>query len=108
MDKSGSTSIPKRRKTPKAIAVIDADCCTGCAACCEVCPVDCISLIRHAPGVLGIDVWCEVDGDRCVGCQLCIHLPRKKANPFQLKICPWDAIEMICPQVDQASFARHA
>src|SRR5262245_53006541 len=31
-----------RKKLPKALAVVNADNCTGCEACVEVCPVDCI------------------------------------------------------------------
>ena len=31
-----------RKKLPKELAVINADNCTGCESCLEVCPVDCI------------------------------------------------------------------
>ena len=31
-----------RKKLPKELAVINADNCTGCESCREVCPVDCI------------------------------------------------------------------
>ena len=31
-----------RKKLPKEVAIINADNCTGCEACLEVCPVDCI------------------------------------------------------------------
>ena len=37
MAKAGS-----RKKVPKFVAVINADNCTGCESCLEVCPVDCI------------------------------------------------------------------
>ena len=33
-----------RKKVPKELAVINADNCTGCESCLEVCPVDCIEL----------------------------------------------------------------
>ena len=80
-----------RKKLPKELAVINADNCTGCEACLEVCPVDCIIKIQQNP----TQSWCEIDLDRCVGCQLCVHIPGKKSNPYELKVCPWDAIEMV-------------
>jgi len=24
-----------------------------------------------------------------------VHIPGKKSNPYDLKVCPWDAIEMV-------------
>jgi Na+-translocating ferredoxin:NAD+ oxidoreductase subunit B len=89
----GNTSA--RKRLPKSLAVINVDNCTGCEACREVCPVDCIHLIETHQHVKGAHAWCEIDVERCIGCQLCIRLPRKKLNAYQLKICPWDAIEMI-------------
>ena len=38
------TTKPPRKRLPKQLAVIHADNCTGCEACIEVCPVDCIEL----------------------------------------------------------------
>ena len=92
-----------RVRTPKAIAVIDRDNCTGCEACREVCPVDCILLVRQPPGVLGADVWCKIDAERCIGCELCIHLPRRRAQPVRVQICPWEAIEMVPTAVSSAA-----
>jgi electron transport complex protein RnfB len=83
--------IDSRRKLPREIAVINADNCTGCEACIEVCPVDCILKV----GAAGRGGWCEIDVDGCVGCQLCVRIPGKKSNPYELKVCPWDAIEMV-------------
>ncbi len=89
MAKSGS-----RKKLPKEVAVINADNCTGCEACLEVCPVDCI---RKVPGgtISSLQSWCEIDVERCVGCEVCVKLPSKKTDPYTLTVCPWDAIEMI-------------
>jgi electron transport complex protein RnfB len=84
-----------RKKLPKAIAVINADNCTGCEACIEVCPVDCIDLQSFGLGVQGSQTWCEIDLERCIGCVACVHVPTKKTNPYLLTVCPWDAIEMI-------------
>ncbi len=92
----------KRKKLPREVAVINADNCTGCESCLEVCPVDCIHLI---PGetLPGLQAFCEIDVERCVGCEVCVHVPTRKSDPYELTVCPWDAIEMIpTVQVAQA------
>jgi len=95
MAKKGS-----RKKLPKEVAIINADSCTGCQSCIEVCPVDCIDLV---PGdTFGpLQSWCEIDVERCVGCEVCVHVPTKKSDPYELLVCPWDAIEMV-PTVEIA------
>ena len=90
-----------RKKLPKELAVINADNCTGCESCLEVCPVDCIELRTMNLGVKGNQTWCEIDIERCVGCEVCVHIPQKKSNPYELVVCPWDAIEMV-PTIDAA------
>ena len=50
-----------RKKLPKELAVINADNCTGCESCLEVCLVDCIMLIIRDRGVKGVQSWCEID-----------------------------------------------
>ena len=85
-----------RKKVPKELAVINADNCTGCESCLEVCPVDCIELKKIDRGIVkGTQQWCEIDLERCVGCEVCVHIPQKKTNPYELTVCPWDAIEMV-------------
>ena len=74
--------------------MIDTDHCTGCRACIEVCPVDCIAVVTPNPAAPGLQGWCEIDWDRCIGCRLCIRLPRKKASAYTMLVCPWEAIEM--------------
>ena len=71
-----------RKKIPKALAVVNADNCTGCEACIEVCPVDCIYKV---PGEdqPSLQSFVDIDLERCIGCDLCERW------------CPWDAIEMI-------------
>ncbi len=79
-----------RKKLPKELAVIYADNCTGCEACIEVCPVDCIYKV---PGeeLPSLQSFCDIDLERCIGCSLCERW------------CPWDAIEMIVtPKIAEA------
>src|SRR3954447_10815559 len=73
-----------RKKLPKALAVVNADNCTGCEACIEVCPVDCIYKIPGSD-LPTLGSFVDIDLLRCIGCELCE------------KWCPWDAIEMILP-----------
>jgi len=94
-DPTKSQSKNPRKKLPKEMAVIDVDNCTGCGACIEVCPVDCIVEVNQYPDAPGLQGWCEIDWDRCIGCRLCIRLPRKKSDAYAMLICPWEAIEMV-------------
>ena len=92
---NGTERTRARSRRPPAVAVIDVDRCTGCEACVEVCPVDCIALITTGSGVKGTEAWCEIDQERCIGCKLCIRLPHRHSKTYKLEICPWDAIEMV-------------
>jgi len=79
--RSGMTA---KKKRPRHIAIINPDYCTGCNACIEVCPTDCIEEVDVSDaGLDGIGKFCEVRLEDCIGCIQCVN------------ICPWDAIEMV-------------
>jgi electron transport complex protein RnfB len=82
-----------RKKVPKALAVVRADNCTGCEACIEVCPVDCIYKV---PGEdqPSLQSFVDIDLERCIGCELCERW------------CPWDAIDMVEPTEIAAAVAE--
>src|SRR5246127_5653638 len=73
-----------RKKLPKTLAVVNADNCTGCEACVEVSPVDCIYKV---PGEdqPPLQSFVDIDLERCIGCGLC--------EPW----APWDPIDMLVP-----------
>jgi len=83
---------PRKIKLPKILAVIEQSGCTGCEACIQFCPVDCIEIVPGAK-FPELNKLVEVDLDRCIGCKLCA------------KYCPWDTITMI-PSADAMDTAN--
>jgi electron transport complex protein RnfB len=71
-----------RKKLPPELAVVRADNCTGCEACIEVCPVDCIYKVG-GEDLPTLQTFVDIDLERCIGCKLCERW------------CPWDAIDMV-------------
>ena len=63
--------------------------CNHCAdpPCTRVCPTQ--ATWKRDDGIVMMD-W-----HRCIGCRLCVRLPKAKADPYRLTVCPWDAIRML-------------
>lgn len=55
--------------------------CTGCRACEQICPQDCISMVEDREGFL----YPKVETDRCVNCGLCDQICHVKKKKIQLE-----------------------
>ena len=60
-----------RKKLPKELAVINADNCTGCESCLEVCPVDCIHPRKDEPEFES-ETKLYIHPDECIDCGACV------------------------------------
>ena len=89
-----------RKKTPKQVAVIDRDSCTGCEACIEICPVDCIQLEQIGLGVKGTEAWCTIDLQRCIGARACQMIGPQRGDGTKFKGHVANVAAGICGQVD--------
>ena len=88
--------ITRKKKTPKILAVVSPDNCTGCEACIPFCPVDCIEHVpRDASDNIGVVIEpVQVRFDECIGCKICVNVCERMA---------WDAIAMY-PTEDVAAY----
>jgi electron transport complex protein RnfB len=88
--------ITRKKKTPKIIAVVNPDNCTGCEACVPFCPVDCIEHVpRDSSDNVGVVIPpVQVRFDECIGCKICVNVCERMA---------WDAIQMY-PAADVAAY----
>lgn len=88
--RKGMTS---KKRRPKILAIINPDYCTGCNACIEVCPTDCIEEVDVSDaGLDGIGHFDEVRLEDCIGCKQCVPM------------CPWEAIDMFGTDEVEAAY----
>ena len=78
-------SVKTKKRTPKLMAVVDEDNCTGCQVCVPFCPVDCIEPVPKEKYDIPIPPV-QVRFNECIGCQMCAKACSKLT---------WDAIRMI-------------
>ncbi len=76
-------TVKKRR--PKLMAVVN-ESCTGCEACVDFCPVDCIDHVSPAGYTGAVLPPVRIRYDECIGCQVCAKVCEHMA---------WNAIDMI-------------
>ena len=82
-----------KKRRPKILAIINPDYCTGCNACIEVCPTDCIEEVDVADaGLDGVGHFDEVRLEDCIGCKQCVPM------------CPWEAIDMFDTDEVEAAY----
>ena len=83
----------KKRKTPKRIAVVNEDSCTGCQVCVPFCPVDCIEPVSGEKYEDVVIPPVRVRHDECIGCEICVMACAKLT---------WNAIVMQDVEVFEA------
>ncbi len=68
----------RTKKRSRRVAVVDVDDCSGCRACVDVCPRDCL---RWEDGFESgyFSKTVDVDVDGCVGCKFCEQICIKNA-----------------------------
>ncbi len=90
-------NIPKKttkKKRPRLMAVVN-DSCTGCEACIDFCPVDCIDHVPPAEYTGAVIPPVRIRWHECIGCQICAKVCEHLA---------WNAIDML--PIDE--FERHS
>ena len=69
--------IKKRSERP--IAVVDEIFCSGCDFCTDICPFDCLEIVKDVTSPLSNSVVKMVNEKNCVACRLCEDVCQKEA-----------------------------
>lgn len=75
----------KKKAKPRLMAVVNNNC-TGCRACVEFCPVDCIETLPAGTHPDQVIQPVQIRFDECIGCSICAKVCDRLA---------WEAIDMI-------------
>lgn len=71
------TFIKKKKERP--VAVVDEVFCSGCDFCSDICPFDCLEIVRERGTPQSMSVVTMVNAKACVGCRLCEDVCQKNA-----------------------------
>lgn len=81
-------NIPKKttkKRRPRLMAVVN-ESCTGCEACIDFCPVDCIDHVPSPEYTGAVIPPVRIRYHECIGCQVCAKVCEHLA---------WNAIDML-------------
>jgi len=68
-----------KRKAERPIAVVDEIFCSGCDFCTDICPFDCLEIVKEHDQPLANSVVKMVNESNCVACRLCEDVCQKEA-----------------------------
>ena len=68
-----------KKKSERPIAVVDEVFCSGCDFCPDLCPFDCLEIIRDVTSPLSTSVVKMVAPENCTACRLCEDICQKDA-----------------------------
>jgi NAD-dependent dihydropyrimidine dehydrogenase PreA subunit len=68
-----------KKKNERPLAVVDEVFCSGCDFCSDVCPFDCLEIVKDVTSPLSNSVVKMVDPKACVACRLCEDVCQKEA-----------------------------
>ena len=81
-----------KKKSERPIAVVDEIFCSGCDFCTDICPFDCLEIVKDHTRPLSNSVVKMVNEENCVACRLCEDVCQKEL----LAACKGLAIGKYC------------
>ena len=74
-----------KKKGERPVAIIDEVFCSGCEFCPDICPFDCLEIVRSPTDPLSKSVVKMVNEKDCVACRLCEDVCQKDAITVQYR-----------------------
>ena len=79
LDSAGCPIPFMKKKGSRPIAVVDEIFCSGCDFCTDICPFDCLEIVKDRTQPLSNSVVKMVNEGNCVACRLCEDVCQKEA-----------------------------